>query len=537
MTSRHVRLEPLSRRDPAEIGGYSLLGRLGTGAMGRVYLGKSAAGRLVAVKTIKNEFADDADFRTRFAHEVMAARRVSGVFTAAVVAADPEAEIPWLATAYVPAPSLDQLVDSCGPLPVRALRWLAAGCAEALESIHQAGLVHRDLKPSNVLVSADGPRVIDFGVARATERVTLTATRQAVGTPAFMAPEQARDARQTVAASDVFSLGSTLLYAATGHPPYTGDSLTDILVRLATEQPDLTGLPEELTDVVVGCLAREPDDRPTAAALLTHLSSEMGDDAASWHELGTPPLPGCALRLIEEYRQVPRPGAPAGSGAGEVSVKDATLQSATSPPRSSPLSHRPGVLSLSSPRGLPDGRGRAGSSATNAHSEERRQAGREEQRFGKAVRVVMISAASVVAGAALLLLGHSLGESGGEDPHRPPGYGPPPPGPGPGTIPTGSAPGQGGSSQIELNQNFGDGRTVFVVHGRGLRPGEKVTVRLDTRVSPAMPVIDYAGTFNYAINQSHEFYPGKIPPGSHQVVVRVSGQAGELKTTFNVNNL
>src|SRR5690242_17646837 len=189
--------------------------------MGRVYLGRSAAGRLVAVKTIRDDYAEEPDFRTRFAHEVTAARRVSGVFTAAVVAADPEAEMPWLATAYIPAPSLGQLVSACGPLPVPAVRWLAAGCAEALESIHAAGLVHRDLKPSNVLVSADGPRVIDFGVARAAERVTFTATHQAVGTPAYMAPEQARDSRRTSPASDVFALGSTLFFAATGHPPYS----------------------------------------------------------------------------------------------------------------------------------------------------------------------------------------------------------------------------------------------------------------------------------------------------------------------------
>ena len=234
------RLEPLRRWDPERIGSYALLGRLGAGAMGQVYLGRSKAGRLVAVKTIKIEFAEEPGFRARFAHEVAAARRVSGVFTAAVIAADPEADVPWLATAYIPAPSLIQLVQWCGPLPVPATKWLAAGCAEALESIHSAGLVHRDLKPSNVLVSLDGPRVIDFGVARAVERIQLTVTHGAVGTPAYMAPEQARDTRQASVASDVFSLGATLLYAATGHPPYQGETVMDVLVRLATEDPDLT---------------------------------------------------------------------------------------------------------------------------------------------------------------------------------------------------------------------------------------------------------------------------------------------------------
>jgi serine/threonine protein kinase len=234
-------LAPLRRNDPDRIGPYQLLGRLGAGAMGRVYLGRSAAGRLVAVKTIRDEYAEEPDFRDRFAHEVAAARRVSGVFTAAVVAADAEAEVPWLATAYVAAPSLARLVETCGPLPSPAVRWLAAGCAEALESIHGVGLVHRDLKPSNVLVSVDGPQVIDFGVSRAVERIQLTATREALGTPAYMAPEQARESRRTSAASDVFSLGSTLLYAATGHAPYRGDTMVDVLVRLTTEPPDLSG--------------------------------------------------------------------------------------------------------------------------------------------------------------------------------------------------------------------------------------------------------------------------------------------------------
>src|SRR5271170_3814684 len=226
--------------------------------MGQVFLGRSASGRLVAVKTIKIELAEEPDFRTHFAQEVAAARRVSGAFTAPVVAADPEADVPWLATAYVPAPALSTLVRACGPLAAPAVRWLAAGCAEALESIHGAGLVHRDLKPSNVLVSPDGPRVIDFGVARAAERIQLTVTRGAVGTPAYMAPEQARDTRQATSASDIFSLGATMLFAATGHAPYQGETVMDVLVRLATELPDLSGLQRELGDIVVPCLERDP---------------------------------------------------------------------------------------------------------------------------------------------------------------------------------------------------------------------------------------------------------------------------------------
>src|SRR5215475_15687448 len=271
MGSQRVLLGPLHRRDPDRVGPYALLGRLGAGSMGRVYLGKSAAGRLVAVKTIKSEYAEEADFRARFTQEVAAARQVSGVFTAAVVAADPDAEVPWLATAYVPAPTLARLVETCGPLPVPVVRWLAAGCAEALESIHDAGLIHRDLKPSNVLVSPDGPRVIDFGLARVTERIQLTLTRGSVGTPAYMAPEQARDTRQATTASDVYSLGATILYAATGHGPYQGDSVMDVLVHLATEPPDLSGLPPDLSDVVLACLERDPRRRPTSASVLAYL--------------------------------------------------------------------------------------------------------------------------------------------------------------------------------------------------------------------------------------------------------------------------
>src|SRR6478752_3377925 len=255
--------ETLRRWDPERIGPYVVLGRLGSGSMGQVYLGRSAAGRLVAVKTIRVELAEETGFRTRFAQEVAAARKVSGVFTAAVVEADPEADLPWLATAYVPAPSLSRLVLAYGPLPVSTVRWLAAGCAEALASIHGAGLVHRDLKPSNVLVAPDGPRVIDFGVARAAERMG--------GTPAYMAPEQARDTREASVASDVYSLGATLLFAATGHPPYAGASVMDVLARLASESPDLSGLPGELAELIGACLDRAPRNRPTSTAMLVAL--------------------------------------------------------------------------------------------------------------------------------------------------------------------------------------------------------------------------------------------------------------------------
>ena len=312
---------PLRRRDPERIGAYAIIGRLGAGAMGQVYLARSAAGRLVAIKTIRVDLAEEPGFRARFAREVAAARRVSGVFTAAVIEADPEADLPWVATAYVPAPSLSTLVRRCGPLPIPAVRWLAAGCAEALQSIHSVGLLHRDVKPSNVLVAPDGPRVIDFGVARAAERVQLTVTREAAGTPAYMAPEQARDATQTSPASDVFSLGATLVFAATGHPPYHGDTVMDILVRLATEPPDLAGVPAELTGLVAACLERVPRERPTGAAILDRLGSfAAGAGSAHSH------LPDSAIALIAEYQHNPPLAGPEGVAILNTSGEDAASE-------------------------------------------------------------------------------------------------------------------------------------------------------------------------------------------------------------------
>src|SRR5215468_3241006 len=334
MGSQHER-EPLRRWDPERIGPYVVLGRLGSGSMGQVYLGRSAAGRLVAVKTIRVELAEEAGFRTRFAQEVAAARKVSGVFTAAVVQADPEADLPWLATAYVPAPSLARLVLACGPLPVSTVRWLAAGCAEALASIHGAGLVHRDLKPSNVLVAPDGPRVIDFGVARAAERMGRTTARGAVGTPAYMAPEQARDTREASVASDVYSLGATLLFAATGHPPYAGASVMDVLARLATEDPDLSGLPDELSELVTACMHRVPRQRPTSSAILVQLGDFTVAQAGPDEEHSY--LPDKAMALITEYQRSPQIG-PLGESADERA--DATSASYTELPADRPAPRR-----------------------------------------------------------------------------------------------------------------------------------------------------------------------------------------------------
>jgi Protein kinase domain len=514
-------VEPLRRWDPDQIGGFTLLGRLGAGAMGQVYLGRSAAGRLVAVKTIKAELAEEPDFRTRFGQEVAAARRVSGAFTAAVVAADSEADVPWLATVYVPAPALSQLVRSCGPIPPPAVRWLAAGCAEALESIHGVGLVHRDLKPSNVLVSPDGPRVIDFGVARAAERVQLTVTRGSVGTPAYMAPEQARDTRQATSASDVYALGAIMLFAATGHPPYAGETVMDVLVRLATGPPDLSGLPAELSDVVTACLERDPRNRPTAGSLL----ARVAPDLASTGELGAAPLPSAALALIEEYRTLP-PVSASRIAAGGPAAGDATIGS------------QAGIAGAAA--GLGGGTGRRG--VTGSRSA---WAGRLPRIVGVAVATVALLAASWLAGHFTAGAGPTSGHpaagstspsvagstspsSGGCDGGLGPAIGPPPPGggsppPGGGSPPPGGncvtlADLPPGSPAIGVSQPTGDADTVFIVRGQSWPAGSLLTITLvGVGASPYHPVVDQDGTFNYALNQDHDFYAGSIPPGTYTV--------------------
>ncbi|WP_371653298.1 MULTISPECIES: serine/threonine-protein kinase [unclassified Streptomyces] len=294
-------MEQLTQHDPRRIGPFEVLGRLGAGGMGLVYLARSASGRRVAIKTVRTELAEDQLFRVRFTREVEAARAVSGFYTAAVVDADPRAAVPWLATAYVPAPSLEEIVNECGPLPAQAVRWLAAGIAEALQSIHGAGLVHRDLKPSNVLVVEDGPRVIDFGIASGVSNTRLTMTNVAVGTPAYMSPEQAKDSRSVTGASDVFSLGSTLVFAATGHAPFHGANPVETVFMLLREGPDVTGLPDELRPLIESCMKMEAGLRPSPEDLQSQLAPHLfggSDDsgtASAW-------LPDRSVAMIEQRR-------------------------------------------------------------------------------------------------------------------------------------------------------------------------------------------------------------------------------------------
>ncbi|PKV87183.1 serine/threonine-protein kinase [Streptomyces sp. TLI_146] len=266
-------MQPLETGEPRTIGAYRLLGRLGAGGMGRVYLGRSAGGRTVAVKVVHPHFALDEQFRARFRHEVEAARRVGGAWTAPVLDADPEASVPWVATGYVAGPSLTQAVTAHGPLPEHTVRALGAGLAEALAAVHALGLVHRDVKPSNVLLTLDGPRLIDFGIARATDgTASLTATGVSIGSPGYMSPEQILG-KGVTGAADVFSLGAVLAYAATGAPPFPGDSSAALLYKVVHEEPELDGrLDGELRAAVDACLAKTAADRPAPAELARRLA-------------------------------------------------------------------------------------------------------------------------------------------------------------------------------------------------------------------------------------------------------------------------
>jgi eukaryotic-like serine/threonine-protein kinase len=260
-------VKELQPGDPQVIGPYRLVGRLGQGGMGQVFLGVSPGGRPVAVKAIRPELASDPQFRTRFGREVTSARKVSGVFTAMVVGADVDGPIAWLATAYVPGPSLAEAVDEQGPLPEASLLTLAGGLAEALSAIHAAGVTHRDLKPSNVLLAEDGPRVIDFGISRAAESTQLTQTGLTIGSPGFMSPEQAVGS-EVGPPSDIFSLGTVLAFAATGKGPFGGGTTASLLYRVVHEAPDLEGVPEAVRPLIERCLVKDPAQRPTADDLL-----------------------------------------------------------------------------------------------------------------------------------------------------------------------------------------------------------------------------------------------------------------------------
>ncbi|MEU9409534.1 protein kinase [Streptomyces sp. NPDC048281] len=296
-------MEKLGPGDPQHIGSYRLLARLGAGGMGHVYLARSERGRTVAVKLVRAELAQQEEFRARFRQEVRNAQRVGGFWTAPVLDADTEAAVPWVATGYVAGPSLQRVVEhDHGPLPERSVRILAAGLAHALGNIHAAGIIHRDLKPSNVMLTIEGPRVIDFGIARALETLPgegLTQTGSLLGSPGFMAPEQVRGDRITPAC-DIFCLGSVLAYAATGRLPFgsTEGGAHALMFRIAQEDPDLSGLPEDIADVVRDCLRKDPAARPSLDAILTR----TGAGATVWEGRSRDPwLPGSLVAQLGRH--------------------------------------------------------------------------------------------------------------------------------------------------------------------------------------------------------------------------------------------
>ncbi|MFJ4669092.1 serine/threonine-protein kinase [Kitasatospora purpeofusca] len=315
-----------------QIGPFRLLAVLGQGGMGRVLLGVGPDGRAAAVKQVHAEFAGDDGFRVRFRREVEASRRVSGAYTAAVIAADPDAGTPWLASQFVPGPALNEALRAVGALPEESARRLAAGLAQALIDVHAAGLIHRDLKPSNVLLAEDGVRVIDFGIARAAEGqdTKLTRTGAMIGSPGYMSPEQV-EGRELTPASDVFSLGATLAVACAGRPAFAGESLPRILFAVLHAEPELSGVPAGLRPLVAACLAKDPVARPTPQAVLAALG-RIEPAARPWPEAVHGLL---AVQRAEVARLM-------GGGAAPGAIRSAPTQTAPAPaPAPQPTAPQP----------------------------------------------------------------------------------------------------------------------------------------------------------------------------------------------------
>jgi hypothetical protein len=301
-------MQPLTSDDPTQIGRYRVSCRLGAGGMGRVYMASTPAGRPVAVKVVRPELGEDRDFRARFYHEIQAARRVHGLYTAQVLDADPAATPPWLVTAYVPGPSLEQAVAGNGPMPEPMALRLIAGVAEALQAIHAADVVHRDLKPSNVLLAPDGPRVIDFGIARALEATSLTRSGMVVGSPQFMAPEQIRD-QPVSPAIDVFALGSLAAYTVLGRPPFGQGHTAAVAYRVLHEAPDLDGCPPQLRPLIERCLRKEPAARPTPSEVLEFCLARTPATASPW-PAGPAPAMAATMPGAPQHRSAARTAGP-----------------------------------------------------------------------------------------------------------------------------------------------------------------------------------------------------------------------------------
>ena len=312
------RLQSLQPGDPKRVGRYELLARLGVGGMGRVYLGRSQGGRTVAVKVVHPNLAGDPQFRRRFTLEVAAARRVGGFHTAQVVDADTDADPPWFVTEYIAGPSLQEAVDDHGPLPERSVAALGAGLAEGLTAIHNHDVIHRDLKPGNVLLATDGPRIIDFGIARAMDATSQTTRASLVGTPGFISPEQYRG-REVGPASDVFCLAAVLVFAATGRRPF-GEGPGDALgYRVVNEDPDLMGVPASLLPLIAAGLEKDPDDRPDVKEFLDRCSTLAEGEGLS---LPTPVTTLINTRLAEAEALTATPKATQAKSAKVMTVEN-----------------------------------------------------------------------------------------------------------------------------------------------------------------------------------------------------------------------
>jgi hypothetical protein len=319
-------MQPLTSDDPAQIGSYRLQARLGAGGMGRVYLAHTPAGRPVALKVVRSELSHDQDFRVRFRQEIEAAQRVRGLYTAELIDADPAATPPWLVTAYVPGPSLEDVIDNNGPMPEAMAFRLIAGVAEALQAIHAADVIHRDLKPSNVLLAQDGPRVIDFGIARALAAIPMTRSDVLIGSPDFLSPEQILD-RPITPAIDVFALGSLAAFAATGRLPFGHGHITEVAHRVVHEPPDLAGCPVRLLTLIEACLEKNPQARPAPGRVLEFCLAraaeltDPGQPLPAWGLTGGAPEPGArsagsATAVLPDLAQLAGGGLSAG---GQVS--------------------------------------------------------------------------------------------------------------------------------------------------------------------------------------------------------------------------
>ncbi|WP_374227519.1 LamG-like jellyroll fold domain-containing protein [Streptomyces sp. AC627_RSS907] len=333
-------VRPLEQGDPSSLGDYQVVGRLGEGGMGRVFLGRSPGGRQVAIKVVHASLVHEPEFRDRFRREVRASRLVGGAFTAPVIDADTEAEQPWMVSSYIAGPSLHQAITDQGALPPVTLTALAAGLAEALASIHRAGLVHRDLKPSNVLLADDGPRVIDFGIARAFDTAGLTRTGATIGSAGFMSPEQVHGGEMT-AASDVFSLGAVLAFAATGVGPFGVGPAPAMLYRVVYEEPDLAAVPDPgLRSLIADCLAKDPALRPTPRQLLGTVAPAApwtghtpAAGPATGGQAGVPTRRATLAEMFTQYAGAPlTPPAASGGQRAESEDPRRSMGLATAPP-------------------------------------------------------------------------------------------------------------------------------------------------------------------------------------------------------------